>query len=456
MRNSDYLKNLGLISVVLCTILLLQPYSYGKNYYGLPNDYLQYGVGGRALAMGGAYVALADDATSPYWNPACLERIDEHQLYTMYAPFFFDTSFNFLSYAHPLGPDGTLSVSDTLLHSSGFEKRSIHNVVESSDESILHHTLSLSYGLKLRDVRLPFNQYISFACGTSLKMVQEKDMGYSGTGYGCDLGLLFYPLDYLSWGISFSNLLKPRVTLIEDSNIYGTNIKTGFALRAASDRLTLTTDINKLQKEKAYFCAGIEFIPIEEISVRMGYNHLQDFTCGFGLESQKHLPLAFDYAYSTNDLGSLHRFSVNFKWGNIYSAKIQPVTKTGETVALKGLLNELELETNMPPFAVKNWELKITDAEGNIHKTFEGATRPPQKIRWDVHDKLGRPMKRGMYNYTLNITYENDRIWEDRGKINIEFPELIQDKPEKVKLEIKNLKREEGDEEGEIEVKKEE
>ena len=39
------------------------------------NAVLDIGVGARALGMGGAFVALADDSTAVYWNPAALPRV---------------------------------------------------------------------------------------------------------------------------------------------------------------------------------------------------------------------------------------------------------------------------------------------------------------------------------------------------------------------------------------------
>jgi hypothetical protein len=47
--------------------------------------FLDTGVGARALAMGGAFVAVADDATAAYWNPAGLAQLGSREFTLMHA-----------------------------------------------------------------------------------------------------------------------------------------------------------------------------------------------------------------------------------------------------------------------------------------------------------------------------------------------------------------------------------
>lgn len=67
------------------------------------NEYLNIGVGGRGLAMGGATVASTSDVYSSYWNPAGLLNIDEDmQLGLMHAQYFGNISnYDFASVAFP-------------------------------------------------------------------------------------------------------------------------------------------------------------------------------------------------------------------------------------------------------------------------------------------------------------------------------------------------------------------
>ena len=40
-------------------------------------SFLEVGIGARSMGMGGAYVAVAQDAIAMYWNPAGLSRIQQ-------------------------------------------------------------------------------------------------------------------------------------------------------------------------------------------------------------------------------------------------------------------------------------------------------------------------------------------------------------------------------------------
>jgi len=375
-------------------LIIIWQFVRADNYYGMANDYLQYGAGARSLAMGGAYVALADEASGPYWNPAALTQIDEHQFLSMYAPFFEQTSYNFVSYVHPLGRRGTLGISDVLLHSGGYEE--VHLTLGptgSKQTSIYKNALILSYANRV---------YKDISVGGSLKLLHERVMKYSGNGQGIDLGILYEPLDELNIGLALQNVIQPKVTLRDD----------------------LTADINKLVDEKAYFCGGIEVAPWEKpdsslkrVDVRLGFNHLQSFTCGIGLKIKI---FSMDYAFNSHEMGNLHRFALTFSWGNIYKAGVSPILKAENVYGLDALTNELEFSTDIPSITVKKWTLEIKDEDEEVQRTFSGETRPPEIIRWDVCDEMGRPVKRGDYSYKFTIVYKNNRKWIDKGEIKLQ------------------------------------
>ena len=89
---------------------------------GQPGAFMSYGAGARSLGMGGAFFAVADDASASYWNPAALTLLERKEFTAMQATLFEQTTLNFFTYAHPTTTRGTWAVSMTQLQSTGFEK----------------------------------------------------------------------------------------------------------------------------------------------------------------------------------------------------------------------------------------------------------------------------------------------------------------------------------------------
>lgn len=63
----NYFKRLLVVCAYSVTVVFSGLAQTTAKYAG---EFLAIGVGGRALGMGGAYTALASDATAGYWNPA--------------------------------------------------------------------------------------------------------------------------------------------------------------------------------------------------------------------------------------------------------------------------------------------------------------------------------------------------------------------------------------------------
>jgi len=50
-------------------------------------EFLKIGVGSRATAMGGAFVAVSNDVSSLYWNPAGIAKLEKNEILTSHSSF---------------------------------------------------------------------------------------------------------------------------------------------------------------------------------------------------------------------------------------------------------------------------------------------------------------------------------------------------------------------------------
>jgi hypothetical protein len=68
---------------------------------GRAGAFLRYGVGGRALGMGRAFVGVSDDASGVFWNPAGLPGATRIEIQTLYSNLYFDSRYSHLGIVLP-------------------------------------------------------------------------------------------------------------------------------------------------------------------------------------------------------------------------------------------------------------------------------------------------------------------------------------------------------------------
>jgi len=141
------------------------------------------GVGARPLGMGGAFVALADESSAVYWNPAGLSDLKGAEVYLSYDRIFNGKiEYYFPTFAVPLWKGITIG--------GAWERK---DFVDSSDHAI-EDTVYFSLATPLMPNRwLMAGMNCKYLSATS----DFPDVG--GTGFGIDTGLLL-SLPLKQWG----------------------------------------------------------------------------------------------------------------------------------------------------------------------------------------------------------------------------------------------------------------
>jgi len=160
--------------------------------------FLNIDVGSRALGMGGAYVAVADEITAMYWNPAGVARLNTAQTAFTHTKWLADVNFNYAAVVVPLGNLGNVGANATFLTMDEMERTTIaepEGTGEMFDAG--SYAFGLSYARDLTD---------RFSIGFNFKYVNEKIYHSTASGAAFDIGTLFDTQYYgLKIGMSITN-----------------------------------------------------------------------------------------------------------------------------------------------------------------------------------------------------------------------------------------------------------
>jgi tetratricopeptide (TPR) repeat protein len=273
---------------------------------------MQFGVGGRAMAMGGAYYAVSDDATAAYWNPAGLAQLQRKELTAMQATLFEQTKLTYVAYAHPLKGGSTFAISMVQLASTGFEQVSATFDPTTNEPTAIspngsfedqQQAIGLSWGKRVTDT-------VSF--GATLYDVTRKLAGVSDSFKTLNMGVLKQMGPY-RLGLGIQNAFEQRTGNTQDT--LPVTIKVGNSVKLFKERLSLALDASKPLSGAMDVRFGGEYWITHRFAFRfglLGLPTIQETDFGFGINFRS---FGIDIAEGIHDLGSTTRFSFSFRFG---------------------------------------------------------------------------------------------------------------------------------------------
>ena len=190
LKHKALFSSIGLFALVV----LLAPVCFaGVNAY----PHLGMGIGARSLGLGGAFTAIADDATSTIWNPAGLSAVDDLTLTLASSPMSLDRTHNFIGLIKRVG-NGGLGLA---VINAGVDNIDSYDAAGVRTGSFNHssNAYSLSYG----------HNFGAVSIGLSGRLLMDSFGDYSSaSGFGgADIGLLgSNSADTFSYGIAARNI----------------------------------------------------------------------------------------------------------------------------------------------------------------------------------------------------------------------------------------------------------
>ncbi len=301
-------------------------------------NFLKIGVGSRANAMGGAFVAQADDASAVYWNVAGLANIENTDIMFSANDWIADVTHYFIGGAVPMGEFGKLGFELIYLDAGTMRRTTWEDPAGLAGQTFDANDLSIgvAYARNLTD---------RFNFGVKAKFIRQSISFSSATGFAMDFGSQYHTgFHGLKIGMAVQNFgskmnmdgsdLRHKIDpyLNEGSNpddVWAkletedwplpVTIRIGFSMEVlnyGSSRLTTNVEFLDYRDFRELFMFGGEYSLFNDlVFLRGGLSNQSDkgneewrVNFGAGL-MYKFNDMGFGFDYSYSDLGILEQAS---------------------------------------------------------------------------------------------------------------------------------------------------
>jgi tetratricopeptide (TPR) repeat protein len=275
-----------------------------------------YGAGNRALALGGTFTAISDDASAPVWNPGGLGFVERRELQASGASLYgLDANEEYASIVIPSWRWGAAAFTFRRLAVNGIEHRDDRGHLFPDELTDRETEFALSYGRAISE---------EWSLGGSIKVRRHSLADFSGTGIGLDVGILGRPAvvispeapwaDRLTWGLSVLNAIEPSLKHDQESSSDPVRVRTGLAYTQplpGQMSVLAAVDLEKTKDASADVHAGLEMRVHPLLALRGGVND-GTLNAGAGIRWRHY---AVDYVLEDNDIEIVHRFGVTLGFG---------------------------------------------------------------------------------------------------------------------------------------------
>ncbi|HAB54342.1 MAG: hypothetical protein A2315_09685 [Ignavibacteria bacterium RIFOXYB2_FULL_35_12] len=286
-------------------------------------QFLKIGVGGRASAMGESFIAVANDASALYWNPAGVVQFEQHQVIFSHNQWVGDISHDFLGVVYHFDAANSIGASLISLSMKDMPVTTEFSPFGTGEYfGFSDFAFAITYSRKMTD-KFSFGGTIRYIEETLDKLKMRGVMIDLGTYYWTGLGSSRFAVTVTNFGNNLAPdgeviLIGKRKKSEWQAFAPPTIFRIGFAFEPFENEehsLTSSIQLNHPNDNSENVTAGFEYNWKKILYLRGGYKFNVDeqnisFGAGFCIPVS-FTELNLDYAYSNFvRLGSAHRFSI--------------------------------------------------------------------------------------------------------------------------------------------------